>query len=182
MTDIKTERLTLRPYRPGDAALIHRLISNLRVFFWRTEPGTRTEAEERLAQSLKAHCEKGLGWWAVFRNGRGDDPAAFLGQVCLQPLRGTGYIELGYHFLPDAWGHGYATEAARALLEYGFRALRLDRIVAVAMPDNEASLRVIQKLGLSYIEDRMHAGSVHKLFALSREAHLSPRDAVSQEP
>jgi RimJ/RimL family protein N-acetyltransferase len=181
MTEIETDRLTLRPYLPGEAPLIHRLIGDSRVFFWRSEPGTLKEAEDRLAKSLANHLGTGLGLWAVFLKGRADDKSTFLGQVFLQNLDDSELIEIGYQFIPDAWGNGYATEAARALIDHGFRTLQLDRIVAVALPDNKPSLRVLQRLGLPYIEDRMHADLEHKFFALTRETYLARHDAVSEK-
>jgi len=182
MIEIETERLTLRLYRPGDAALMHRLIGDPRVFFWRAEPGTWAESEDRLARVLASYGDTGIGWWAAFPKGCAEDPDAFLGQACLQKLRGTELIELGYHFVPGAWEHGYATEAARALLDYGFCNLHLDRIVAVILPENKRSLRVMQRLGLPYIEDQMHDDFVHKFFALSHLEYLNRLDAVSQKP
>jgi RimJ/RimL family protein N-acetyltransferase len=120
-----------------------------------------------------------MGWWAVFNKGQAGDGSAFLGQVCLQRLRDSELIEIAYHFVPEAWGRGYATEAARALLDYGFRNLQLDQIVAVVLPDNKPSERVIHRLALPYIEDRMHAGLTHRFYALSREAYFSDKNAAT---
>ena len=173
MAEIETERLTLRPYRSGDAALIHRLTSDLRVFFWRTEPGTLSEAEDKLASILASFRESGMGWWAVFGKGCKNDQDAFLGQVGLQPLPDSDFIEIAYHFAPQEWGNGFATESARAILDHGFRELHLNQIVAVILPDNKPSLRVIQRLAMPYIEDRMHANLTHRFFALTREAYIS---------
>jgi ribosomal-protein-alanine N-acetyltransferase len=181
MTEIETDRLSLRPYHPGEAALIHRLISDLRVFFWRTEPGTLEEAKERLGKSLTCNRDFGPGFWAVFTKGHAGEPNAFLGQVFLQNLDHSDLIELGYQFIPEAWGNGYATEAARALFDYGFCQLNLDQIVAVALPDNKPSLRVLQRLDLPYIEDRMHADLKHRFYALSRESYLARHDTGRQE-
>lgn len=181
MTEIKTDRLSLRPYLPGEAALVHRLISDLRVFFWRTEPGTLKEAQERLDRSLTCNRDSGLGFWAVFTKGHANDRSTFLGQVFLQNLDHSELIELGYQFIPEAWGNGYATEAAKALLDYGFCKLNLDQIVAVALPDNKPSLRVLQRLDLPYIEDRMNADLKHRFYALSREAYLARHYTGLQE-
>jgi len=181
MTEIETERLTLRRYRPEDAGLIHRLTSDLRVFFWRGEPGTRAEAEGKLAAILASFRDTDMGWWAVFPKGRANDPGAFLGQVGLQPLPDSEFIEIAYHFTPQAWGNGFATEAARAILDHGFRELALEQITAVALPDNEPSLRVIHRLGLPYIEDRMHANLTHRFFALTREAYISAHSDARQK-
>lgn len=181
MTEIETERLTLRRYRSLDAALIHRLTSDSRVFYWRTEQGTLSEAASKLAAILASFRDTGIGWWAVFPKGCANNQGAFLGQVGLQPLPDSDFIEIAYHFTPEAWGNGFATEAARAILDHGFRMLHLEQIVAVALPDNEPSLRVIHRLALPYIEDRIHADLKHRFYALSRAAYFSRHGAAREK-
>jgi RimJ/RimL family protein N-acetyltransferase len=164
---ILTPRQLLRPYRADEAPLLHALMADLRVIFWAKRPMTLAEAEDWLREIDPMPA--GLGWWAVFR--RGDGP--HLGHVGLQHLGDSRDVEIAYHFHVDAWGQGYATEAARALLDHGFRVLGLDRIVAIALPTNERSLRVIAKLGLLPAGERSHHGRVHRAFALAREPYLS---------
>jgi RimJ/RimL family protein N-acetyltransferase len=177
MTEIRTDRLLLRPYRPDEAALIGQLMRDDRVFFWRTAEVEDTDIAEVLARSL-ALRPLGLGWFAIFLFRTG----AFVGNVVLQPLPETDEIEIGYHLVPEHWGNGYATEAGRALLDYGFRELGLPRIVAVALPENEASQRVLKRLGLSYIEDRIHADLRHCYFALNRSDYLAAGPTVIEQP
>jgi len=74
-----------------------------------------------------------------------------IGAAGLQPLEGGPEIEVGYRFLKAHWGQGYATESARASIAYGFDEVGLDRIVAVALAENTASRRVLEKCGLSEI-------------------------------
>jgi len=168
MANLTTDRLTLRPFQAGDAALKHRLIGDLRVFFWRTEPGTLEEAEEWVARDIDRQTAKGLGSWAVFEKSNGD----FVGQVILQELPETGEPEIGYHFVPEAQGHGYATEAALELLRHGFIGLNLPRIVAVVLPDNLPSQKVMKKLGLRYEKDIMKADMRHNYFAFERDDYI----------
>ena len=73
-----------------------------------------------------------------------------VGWAGLQPLSGTDEIEVGYAFGQPAWGRGYATEVASAVVQWGFEALALERIVAVASPENAGSRRVMDKLGMRY--------------------------------
>jgi ribosomal-protein-alanine N-acetyltransferase len=163
---IETARLTLRPYRPDEGPLLHRLMADHRVIFWAKRPITPAETEAWLEEILA--LPDGLGWWAVFPR----DGERHLGHVGLQPLGKSADIEIAYHFHADAWGQGYATEAARAVLDYGFRELRLDRIVAIALPTNRRSLRVIAKLGLPETGMRLHHGIEHREFALARASYL----------
>jgi [ribosomal protein S5]-alanine N-acetyltransferase len=72
----------------------------------------------------------------------------FLGLVFLKPVKDTQYVEVGYRMPQAHWGKGYATEAARAAIRYGFDVGNLNEITAVTHPDNAASQRVLSKCGL----------------------------------
>ncbi|MEQ9520189.1 MAG: GNAT family N-acetyltransferase [Parvibaculum sp.] len=169
MTSLLTERLQLRPYKADDAPLLQSLIGDLRVYFWRKEPGTLAEAESLLARTSRHYDETGMGAWGVFERKSG----AFVGQCILQPLPETGEPEIGYHFHVAAQGKGYATEATRCLLDHGFRNLNLPRIVAVVLPDNHPSQSVMKKLGLPYVKDLMKADLLHNYFALNQPDYLN---------
>jgi RimJ/RimL family protein N-acetyltransferase len=88
----------------------------------------------------------GLGYWTIRAK---DAPEVFLGWALLIPVDAIGpAIEIGWRLSPAAWGHGYAVEAARALLTHGFDALGLREIIAEIDPANTASIRVAEKLGM----------------------------------
>jgi ribosomal-protein-alanine N-acetyltransferase len=89
---------------------------------------------------------EGLGLWAVVERASG----RVVGGAQLQQARinGQEQVELGYHLARAAWGNGYATEVASALRAYGFETLGLRRIVGVVLPDNHASRRVPEKIGM----------------------------------
>jgi RimJ/RimL family protein N-acetyltransferase len=78
--------------------------------------------------------------------------------------------DIGYRFLPDCWGKGYATESALPLMDYGWRELGLKRIVGTVHPDNPASGRVLEKLGLRYERtlEADEAGDCFLLYAAQR--------------
>ena len=101
------------------------------------------------------------------------DQPGFLGWCGLFPLGHSGLIEIGYRYLPAAWGQGIASEAARAVLEHGFRALALDPIVAVTHPDNHASQRVLQKIGLRSESEAYHYGQWLRFFRLTLSDYLA---------
>lgn len=173
---ITTERMILRPYGPDEAPLLHALMSDTRVIFWAPRPMTTAESERWLAD-IHATPD-GLGWRAAFAR-ESDTETRHLSHVGLQLLTGGPDIEIAYHFHVDAWGKGLATEAARAILDHGFHQLDLERIVAIALPTNERSLRVIAKLGMPFIGERDHRGRAHRQFALTRDAYLR-RQAASR--
>ncbi len=169
MTVLLTERLQLRPYKSDEAHLLHSIIGDLRIVFWRNEPGTLEEAEQWLERTALTREQSGMGVWGVFDRETDD----FLGQTILQPLPETGEPEIGYHFRVEAQGQGFATEAAQCLLHHGFTGLELPRIVAVVLPDNHPSQAVMKKLGLPYIRDLMKSGMLHNYFALDRSDYLA---------
>jgi RimJ/RimL family protein N-acetyltransferase len=88
----------------------------------------------------------GLGIWALELK----ENSEFLGQVGLCPVEGKGpEVEVLYELAPRVWGHGYATEAARGLIDYGFGELGLQRIVALILPDNARSRNVASKCDMT---------------------------------
>ena len=118
----------------------------------------------------------GHGWWCV--RDRGTDE--IVGSVMLQPLVGhADEVELGYHVASTRWGEGIATEAARAVLNYGSLVLGLNRIVAAVHVDNPASRTVVERLGFRVEGNITHGGLPHSLFAWTPEVptdHWEPVD------
>ncbi len=96
-----------------------------------------------------------------------------IGWCGLFPLEDSGFIEIGYRYARAAWGRGLATEAAAAALDYGFQVLELDLIVAVSHPDNAASHRVLQNIGLRRAGTARHYGHELPFFELRRREYLT---------
>jgi RimJ/RimL family protein N-acetyltransferase len=94
-----------------------------------------------------------------------------MGFCGLQFLDNTPEIEVGYRLARRFWGMGFATEAARESLRYGFEELGLDRIVAVVQPENIASCRVVEKIGLRYVKDARFYQTDVKYYAITREEY-----------
>jgi [ribosomal protein S5]-alanine N-acetyltransferase len=143
----ETERLRLRRLTAGDVDNVLRLTSDAEVMRYIGDGATddREAAKNRLAR-LMSHYEKypGLGFWAVEHKSKNK----FIGWFALKYIPKTVEVEIGYLFLKSAWGQGFATEGARALLSYGFDEVGLNRIVAVAHVENKASQNVMKKIGL----------------------------------
>ncbi|GAA4145120.1 GNAT family N-acetyltransferase [Leifsonia shinshuensis] len=151
-TTLTTDRLVLRPWHDDDADFAFDLYSRWEVarYLGRT-PAVMTEpaeAERRIAR-LRA-LEDDLRVFRVVELADGTP----VGTVMLQPipasgpepLRPSGDTEIGWHFHPDHWGHVYAAEAARALLTAALA--DLPRVVAVTYPENAASQRVCERIGM----------------------------------
>src|SRR5262245_26050429 len=138
---LETERLHLRGFTAEDLDLLHSLYGNSEVmsFIGVNEPLTREQTLERLTATLFRWTQFGIPMWAVFRK----DYQAFVGRCGYQIYEATKEIELTYTLLPQAWGHGYATEASRASLEHAFSVLKWIRIVSRTRPKNMRSLRVM---------------------------------------
>ncbi|MGI4814315.1 MAG: GNAT family N-acetyltransferase [Janthinobacterium lividum] len=147
-----TPRLLLRPWRDADKAPFRALNADPRVmeFF----PATLSAAEsDALADSMVAHqAAHGFCFWAVERL----DTSAFIGFCGLAipqwncPFRPC--VEIGWRLAHDQWGHGYASEAARAALRFGFETLRLAEIMAWTAAINLRSQRVMQRLAMRRVE------------------------------
>ncbi len=156
-----TERLLMRPWHVEDLAAFHRIFGDGRVIWWGPEPHSEASAR-RLVTVIEEQDTPlpGLGQFAVVERTGG----RVVGNVLLKPASFEEGIELGYHFSFDAWGHGYATEAARATLQHGFARLGLDRVVAAVAQSNARSLRVVERLGMRRVGTIEQAGLPHYVF------------------
>jgi ribosomal-protein-alanine N-acetyltransferase len=127
-------------------------------------PRTRDQVHERLRVQAVQHARDGYTLW-VWRE---LDSGQLVGQVGLQPaeVEGEGVVEVGWSIAPERWGEGLATEAAQASLDWGFQRIGLREIVSFAMVDNAPSIRVMEKLGMTYDRQFPRAGMPHALYRL----------------
>lgn len=160
---LATARLRLRPVEDSDADDLYAMHSDARVLrYWDSPPWTeRSRADGFIARSREVAAQ-GSGARPVVE--RGAD-GAFLGWVGLTGFDPTyRSARLGFCYSEAAWGHGYATEAAGALLQWAFETLDLNRVQAEADTRNDASARVLEKLGFRHEgtlrEDCVVAGEV----------------------
>jgi RimJ/RimL family protein N-acetyltransferase len=150
---IETDRMVLRPFAVGDAALLIDLDSDPEVmrFLNGGRPTPHELVEREILPRFRAHFDRypGFGPWAA-RHARSGE---FLGWFNLRCSDDTppGQAELGYRLRRDAWGCGYATEGSRELIRIGFTELGLDRITANTMTVNTRSRRVMEKSGLRLV-------------------------------
>jgi len=141
----ESERLAFRELSPDDAAALYRLNADPEVIRYTGDPPFSSEEEARtFVLGYDRYRKHGYGRWGVVN--RLDDD--FLGWCGLNNIDGE--VDLGYRFFRSAWGQGFATEAARACIEYGFGTLGLSRIIARALPENIASWKVLEKVGMRF--------------------------------
>ncbi len=145
---IETNRLLLREITLNDKEDLYKLHSNPEVQLYTGEPVIESiEVMEKAISTRIANYKKyGYGRWATFLK----DGMQFVGWSGLAYLPEFDEIDLGYRFLPEYWGQGIATEASNAILDYAFEILKLDRIIAIAMIENKASTRVMEKVGMAF--------------------------------
>lgn len=144
---LRTDRLTLRRLTPEDAAFIHELTNDPDWLRHIGDRGIRTLDDARAyieRGPMAMYAEHGFGLWCVERREDGT-PIGMCGLLKRATLPD---VDIGFAFLPRFRGRGYAHEAAAATLDYGRRALGLGRIVAIVSPGNDASMRLLRKLGL----------------------------------
>ncbi|AUY49632.1 GNAT family N-acetyltransferase [Streptomyces sp. CB01881] len=153
---LATERLVLRRFTSADADRLVELDGDPEVMRYLTggRATPREVVEDTVLPLYLAHYERygDLSWWAAEER----DGGAFLGWFEFRPTdpqdpTGRSEVELGYRLRRPAWGHGYATEGARALVRHGFTELGVRRVVAYTMAVNSGSRRVMEKSGLRYV-------------------------------
>ena len=166
---VETERLRLEPWdRREHAAGLAAINSDPEVMRFITGGATMTRVESQVqADRIAEHWRTyGFGLWAVIEPASG----RMIGFAGLShPLWLPGWertVEVGWRFAREAWGNGYATEAGRAGLAYGFERIGLAEIVSLIHPENERSLAVAGRLGLELTEriphpQRSHDVTVH---------------------
>jgi RimJ/RimL family protein N-acetyltransferase len=163
---LHTDRLTLRPFTPGDLDALHAMWSDPAVGPW--VGGThadRAESAAELDEHLRHQRRHGFGFWAVEERASG----RVVGEVGLMLFEGRGpEVETGWCVARDVWGRGYAREAAARWLQAGFAELGLDRIIAVVLPHNERSRGLCARLGMSERGTRRAYGAEHVLYELTR--------------
>lgn len=153
---IETPGLWLSPPSTSELDEIYHLQSDPVVMKYITGTGrTHEQVVEMLTKSIDHYKKHGFTFFSVYEKQSG----RFIGQGGLIYLAlddSQPEIEVGYRFTQDAWGKGYATELAKACIDWGFQHLKLDEIVAVTHPENFGSQHVLQKAGMVRGKDRVY--------------------------
>ena len=175
---LSTPRLRLRPFRSADLAPFAAINADPRVMEFFPRPLDRGESDALAARIGEHFARHGFGLWAIEVPGI----AAFAGftglAVPASPAHFTPCVEIAWRLAREHWGRGYATEAARAALAFGFRDAGLPEIVAFTVPANRRSRQVMERLGMarSPADDFDHPGVPeghplrrHVLYRLGRD-------------
>ena len=162
---METKRLLLRQFIIEDAQDFYELNADPEVTKYTGDTAfANVAAAEHFIRNYHPYTIEGMGRWAVLRKADG----VYLGWCGLRYVPELSEVDLGYRFCKKYWGQGYATESSRACLDYGFQVLRLKKIVARAINENSASIRVMEKIGMHFVGAKDFIEHPGVLYEISR--------------
>lgn len=182
LTVIETTRLILRPLREGDRSVMIDLHTDPRTTRFESAPPSAAEVDVLVDSWLAHWSEHGYGYCAVTTHDSRN--VIGLAGIRIHDLHGERVLNLGYRFVPETWGHGYATEAAKALVDWRSRELPSLPLVANIVSANERSGRVAERIGFSDYTEQFDGGMLSRLYRLeaidtdepsSRDMERKPR-------
>lgn len=150
LSEVRTERLFMRPWRESDLEPFAAMNADPRVMKHFPARLSRVESDGLVDRFRKHWTENGFGFWAI----EIPSETSFIGFTGLSRptfnAHFTPCVEVAWRLSAQYWGHGFATEAARAAVRLGFLKLALSEIVSFTVPANHRSLRVMEKLGMHH--------------------------------
>jgi ribosomal-protein-alanine N-acetyltransferase len=169
MIILETKRLFLRRQIIEDLDALWALYCNPNITKYIPDaPRSREEAKEELEWHMNGHPEHPeLGLWATIHKESGK----FIGRCGLLPwtIEGQYDVEVAYTIAEEYWGQGLGTEAAQAILNYGFEKLNLSRLICIIDPDNIASQSVAKKIGMSYEKEAHDELGTFSIYSISKQ-------------
>ena len=165
---LETDRLILRELNSSDAEDFYRLNINPNVIKYTGNSAFQSveEAKEFL-ENYNDYKLNGYGRWAVITKEKNE----FIGWCGLKFGEMENETDIGFRFFEEVWNKGYATESAKACLNYGFEKLKLKRIIGRAMKENMGSIRVLEKIGLEYEQDTDFDGKSAVIYKIEKNRH-----------
>lgn len=161
MKILETPRLYLREMTPEDAEAAYILNLDPEVLqYTGDDPFESIEEAKTFLENYASYRTYGFGRWGIILK----ETDEYLGWCGLKYTPELDEFDIGYRLMKKFWGKGYATEAAKACLELGFEQFNMKTIVGRAMPANLASVRVLEKIGLTYLENRFTDGTEEVIY------------------
>jgi RimJ/RimL family protein N-acetyltransferase len=172
---LETERLGMRPFKAGDEPLIYELNRQPLIVRYTGNPpmSNLEEAYRVLHEHLLPQYALGLGRWAVFLKA----DLTFIGWCGLKQTESG--VDFGYRYLSEYWGQGYGTEAARAVVTYAFETLKLPVLQAHAVVENQASIRILERMGMQKKERVQQPHRTIQPFELRADQYQANQTASS---
>lgn len=150
MIMISSKRLLLREFVPEDADSLFPILSDKETMAFYPAPFSKEKVENWIRKSIDSYQQNGFGLWAVILK----ETNELIGDcgITLQEIEGKQLPELGYHIRKDHWNKGFATEAAKAVMEFAFCTCNLPRLYTYTSTENEPSKIVAIKNGMSFVK------------------------------
>lgn len=164
---LHTPRLIIRPFTLDDIEPSYQMNLDTEVSKYTGDGGVldKPELERRIKEDVMGDYHKhGYGRMAVEVKGG----PSFIGFAGLKYLEDMGEVDIGFRFMSQYWGKGFATEAAQACIDFGFQHLGMKRIIGMVLPENGASIRVLEKCGLTFEKEIIEDGMLARVYALEK--------------
>jgi RimJ/RimL family protein N-acetyltransferase len=169
---LDSDRLKFRRWSENDIDLAKDLWGNDEVTKFIGGSFSFEQIQTRLLREISNYNQYGIQYWPVFL--RKDN--SFIGCCGLRPYKPEEKVfEIGFHLCSDYWGHGYATEAAKCIIQYAFDKIEVSKLFAGHNPNNTASKKVLNRLGFQYVHDEYYqpTGLYHPSYELSHANYLN---------
>lgn len=163
--ELETERLIMKQMCEADAPGMFELNSDKEVIWYTGDKSYYIEQTKQFIKNYDQYTKHKMGRLNTFLKSTGE----YIGWCRLKYLAGSNKVDLGYRLHKRYWGKGYATEASIESLNYGFKTLHLDEIIATAMKPNVVSINVMKKLGMSYSHDETCGGNPGVVYKITKE-------------
>jgi len=168
---ITTPRALLRGFNESDLETLHGILSVRAVLQY--FPSDDTPSIDQVRKLIERHhshwMEHGYGWWALaLAQGQ-----KLIGWCGLNILSETNEVELKYLLSKDHWGKGLATEAAGVSLRYGFKQAELEQIIGLVHPENIASQRVLEKVGMTFLDRACYFGMECYRYIIDKDSYTT---------
>jgi ribosomal-protein-alanine N-acetyltransferase len=169
---LNTGRMRLRPISSDDVDALHALWTDpdVRRYLWDDRIIPRETVEQIVAQSLATFESDGFGFFALEMQDQSGELIGFCGHRHAEDVQGQ--VELLYGIHPTYWGEGLVAEAAREVLRFGFESCDFDRVIAATDTPNQQSVRVLQKLGMTFECRREFHGLDTVFYSMTRSEFL----------
>lgn len=155
MQRLGTSRLILRDVSTDDAGFMLKMLNDPRFIRYIGDRGVRTtsDAEQYISENMvSSYKQYGFGMYVVVRKTDPQDPPVPIGICGLVKRPGLDDVDIGFAFLPEFCGYGYAIESAEGVMHHAQHDLKLNKVVAITSPDNQNSTRLLEKLEFEYVK------------------------------
>lgn len=168
MTTLETERLTLRPLVPEDVPALHRFHNDpqVRYYLWENRKVSTDMVREIVAESDECFATFGAGFFAIEMHSTPGELTGFCG---FRRFEGSDQPELLLGIRPEFWGAGFVSEAALAVLRYGFEQCGMDSVIGATDTPNQRAVQIMQRIGMVFRERREYKGLDTVFYGLTRE-------------